>query len=94
MENKKTMLHEDEVNLIVDVWTSVKTYIDKKERYDAASAFLRSLENHYDMDSVSEELLGNDNVLDTVIADIYGTSDFDEDEGYEEDNYDSDYDDE
>ena len=88
------MLHEDEVNLIVDVWTSVKTYIDKKERQDAASAFLRSLENHYDMDSVSEELLGNDNVLDTVIADIYGTSDFDEDEGYEEDNYDSDYDDE
>lgn len=88
------MLHDDEVNLIVDVWTSIKSYIDKKERYDAASAFLRSLENHYDMDSVSEELLGNDNVLDTVIADIYGTSDVDEDEGYEEDNYDSDYDDE
>jgi hypothetical protein len=94
MENKRTMLHEDEVNLIVDVWTSVKTYIDKKERYDAASALLRSLENHYDMDSVSGELLGNDNVLDTVIADIYGTSDYDEDDGYEEDNYDSDYDDE
>ncbi len=88
------MLHDDEVNLIVDVWTSIKSYIDKKERYDAASAFLRSLENHYDMDSVSEELLGNDNVLDTVIADIYGTADTDEDEGYEEDNYDSDYDDE
>lgn len=88
------MLHEDEVNLIVDVWTSVKSYIDKKERYDAASALLRSLENHYDMDSVSEELLGNDNVLDTVIADIYGTSELDEEEGYEEDNYDSDYDDE
>jgi hypothetical protein len=94
MENKRTMLHEDEVNLIVDVWTSVKTYIDKKERYDAASALLRSLENHYDMDSVSEELLGNDNVLDTVIADLYSTADFDEDDGYEEDNYDSDYDDE
>jgi len=88
------MLHEDEVNLIVDVWTSVKTYIDKKERYDAASALLRSLENHYDMDSLSEDLLGNDNVLDTVIADVYGTADFDEDEGVEEDNYDSDYDDE
>lgn len=88
------MLHEDEVNLIVDVWTSVKSYIDKKERYDAASALLRSLENHYDMDSVSEELLGNDNVLDTVIADIYGASELDEEEGYEEDNYDSDYDDE
>ena len=88
------MLHDDEVNLIVDVWTSIKSYIDKKERYDAASAFLRSLENHYDMDSVSEELLGNDNVLDTVIADIYGTADIDEDDGYEEDNYDSDYDDE
>lgn len=88
------MLHEDEVNLIVDVWTSVKTYIDKKERYDAASALLRSLENHYDMDSVSGELLGNDSVLDTVIADIYGTSDYDEDDGYEEDNYDADYDDE
>lgn len=88
------MLHEDEVNLIVDVWTSVKTYIDKKERYDAASALLRSLENHYDMDSVSEELLGNDNVLDTVIADLYSTAGLDDDDSFEEDNYDSDYDDE
>jgi hypothetical protein len=86
------MLHDDEVNLIVDVWTSVKTYIDKKERYDAASALLRSLENHYDMDSVSEELLGNDAVLDSVIKDIYTVEDFEADEDYEEDNYDSEQD--
>jgi hypothetical protein len=88
------MLHDEEVNLIVDVWTSVKTYIDKKERYDAASAFLRSLENHYDMDSVSGELRGNDSVLDTVIKDIYGDDDLEKDDDYEDDNYDSDYDDE
>jgi hypothetical protein len=89
------MLHDEEVNLIVDTWTSVKTYIDKKERYDAASAFLRSLENHYDMDSVAEELLGNDSTLDTVIKDLYTADDIiDEDDDYEEDNYDSDYDDE
>ena len=74
------MLHDEEVNLIVDVWTSVKTYIDKKERYDAASALLRSLENHYDMDSVSEELLGNDAVLDSVIKDIYTVEDFEADD--------------
>ena len=86
------MLHDEEVNLIVDVWTSVKTYIDKKERYDAASALLRSLENHYDMDSVSEELLGNDAVLDSVIKDIYTVEDFEADDGYEEDNYDSEQD--
>jgi hypothetical protein len=87
------MLHDEEVNLIVDVWTSVKTYIDKKERYDAASAFLRSLENHYDMDSVSEELLGNDTVLDAVIKDLYSMDLLDEeDDDYSEDNYDSDYD--
>jgi hypothetical protein len=89
------MLHDEEVGLIVDTWTSVKTYIDKKERYDAASAFLRSLENHYDMDSVAEELLGNDSTLDTVIKDLYTADDIiDEDDDYEEDNYDSDYDDE
>ena len=89
------MLHDDEVNLIVDIWTSIKTYIDKKERYDAASAFLRSLENHYDMDSVSEELVGNDSTLDAVIKDLYTLEEeFDEDDSYEEDNYDSDYDDE
>lgn len=89
------MLHDEEVNLIVDVWTSVKTYIDKKERYDAASAFLRSLENHYDMDSVSEELVGNDSTLDTVIKDLYIAEDIvDDEDDYEEDNYDSDYDDE
>jgi len=86
------MLHDEEVNLIVDVWTSVKTYIDKKERYDAASALLRSLENHYDMDSVSEELLGNDAVLDSVIKDIYTVEDFEADDDYEEDNYDSEQD--
>jgi hypothetical protein len=79
------MLHDDEVNLIADVWASVKSYIDKKERYDAASALLRSLENHYDMDSVSEELLGTDAVLDTVIKDLYTVEDFEEDEAYEED---------
>jgi hypothetical protein len=89
------MLHDEEVSLIVDTWTSVKTYIDKKERYDAASAFLRSLENHYDMDSVAVELLGNDTTLDTVIKDLYTADDIiDEDDDYEEDNYDSDYDDE
>jgi hypothetical protein len=89
------MLHDDEVNLIVDVWTSIKTYIDKKERYDAASAFLRSLENHYDMDSISEELVGNDSTLDAVIKDLYSLEEeYEEDDSYEEDNYDSDYDDE
>ena len=84
------MLHDDEVNLIVDVWTSIKGYVDKKERYDAASSLLRSLENHYDMDSVAEELLGNDVVLDTVIKDIYAMEEFDDDDNYEEDNYDYD----
>ena len=84
------MLHDDEVNLIVDVWTSIKGYVDKKERYDAASSLLRSLENHYDMDSVAEVLLGNDVVLDTVIKDIYAMEEFDDDDNYEEDNYDYD----
>lgn len=89
------MLHDDEVNLIVDVWVSVKTYIDKKERYDAASAMLRTLENHYDMDGVSEELLGNDNVLDSVIKDLYQAEKLEEDDDdYEEDNYASNDDDE
>jgi len=89
------MLYDEQVNLIVDVWATVKTYIDKKERYDAASAFLRSLENHYEMDSVSEELLGNDATLDAVIKDLYTADDIiDDEDNYEEDNYDSDYDDE
>jgi len=87
------MLHEDEVNLIVDVWTSIKSYVDKKERFDAASTLLRTLENHYDMDSVSEQLLGNDSVLDAVIKDLYSMDLLDdEDDDYSEDNYDSDYD--
>ena len=89
------MLYDEQVNLIVDVWATVKTYIDKKERYDAASALLRSLENHYEMDSVAEELLGNDSTLDTVIKDLYTADDImDDEDNYEEDNYDSDYDDE
>lgn len=87
------MLHDDEVSLIVDVWSNIKTYIDKKERYDAASIFLRALENHYDMDRVSEELLGNDSVLDAVIKDIYALDDaVEEDDDHAEDNYDFDED--
>jgi len=89
------MLYDEQVSLIVDVWATVKTYIDKKERYDAASALLRSLENHYEMDSVAEELLGNDATLDAVIKDLYTANDIvDDEDNYEEDNYDSDYDDE
>ena len=89
------MLYDEQVNLIVDVWATVKTYIDKKERYDAASALLRSLENHYEMDSVAEELLGNDSTLDAVIKDLYTANDIvDDDDDYEEDNYDSDADEE
>ena len=88
------MLYDEQVNLIVDVWATVKTYIDKKERYDAASAFLRSLENHYEMDSVAEELLGNDATLDAVSKDLYTADDIvDDEDNYEEDNYDSDPDD-
>ena len=87
------MLHDEEVNLIVDVWTSVKSYIDKKERLDAATALLRSLENHYDMDTVSEELLGSDAVLDNVIKELYTADDIvEEDDDYSEDNYDYDED--
>jgi hypothetical protein len=87
------MLYDEEVNLIVDIWASVKSYIDKKERFDAASALLRSLENHYDMDSVSEELLGNDSVLDSVIKELYTADDvIEEDDDYSEDNYDYDKD--
>jgi hypothetical protein len=87
------MLYDEQVNLIVDVWATVKTYIDKKERYDAASAFLRSLENHYEMDSVAEELLGNDATLDAVIKDLYTADDIvDDEDNYEEDNYDFDND--
>jgi hypothetical protein len=87
------MLHDEEVNLIIDVWTSVKSYIDKKERLDAATALLRSLENHYDMDTVSEELLGSDAVLDNVIKELYTADDIvEEDDDYSEDNYDYDED--
>ena len=87
------MLHDDEVNLIVDVWTSIKGYVDKKERYDAACSILRTLEQHYDMGSVAEELLGNDTVLDTVIKDLYTANDqVEDDDDYSEDNYDIDND--
>jgi hypothetical protein len=81
------MLHDEQVNLIVDVWTSIKGYIEKKERFDAASSLLRSLENHYEMEGICEELLGTDAVLDTVIKEMYLLDDGAEDD-YDEDNYD------
>jgi hypothetical protein len=43
------------------------------------------------MDGVSEELLGNDSVLDAVIKDIYTVDDIvDDEDDYSEDNYDYD----
>jgi hypothetical protein len=45
------------------------------------------------MDTVSEELLGSDAVLDNVIKELYSTDDIvEEDDDYSEDNYDYDED--
>jgi hypothetical protein len=78
--------------MIIDAWASIKPYIGKKDRDDAAQAFLRTLENYVDIDGMSQDIAGHDGALDRAIANLYGSNtddDFDDDN--DDDMYNIDY---
>jgi hypothetical protein len=79
------MTMNDSGEMLVQMWLAVKTYIDKKERPDAALAFLRAAEDFLDIEAARQEAKGSDSALDGAFAEILGDEEFeeeDEDEDY------------
>jgi len=90
---------QEDAEFLATLWASLKPYIPKKETLEAANVFLRTLEDHADIDAVIDDLRGHDNTLDAAINDIYGAAEDigageDEEEELDFDNVDYDYDEE
>lgn len=58
--------------MLAEMWTALKPYIDKKERLDAAVAFLRAAENFADLENYRNDLMGIDAGLDAAVEEILG----------------------
>lgn len=58
--------------LLAEIWNSLKPYIDKKERADAAVSFLRAAEDFVDLEAARDDLMGTDTYLDTALRDTLG----------------------
>ena len=80
-------------NQIADVWMLFKEYVDRKSIESVAERFVDLLADYGVSDRVLEGALGTDDALDEAIN-YYLDETSEEEEGYEEDNYDSEYDDE
>jgi hypothetical protein len=69
--------------MLVEMWLAVKPYIDKKERPDAALAYLRASEDFVNLEQAQEDAKGSDSALDGAFAEILG--DIEEEELEDED---------
>jgi hypothetical protein len=69
--------------MLVEMWLAVKPYIDKKERPDAALAYLRASEFFVNLEQAQEDAKGSDSALDGAFAEILG--DIEEEELEDED---------
>jgi len=74
----------DSGEMLIQMWLSLKPYIDKKERPDAALAFLRAAEDFLDLEQARDEAKGSDSALDGAFAEILG-EDVEEEEDEDED---------
>ena len=75
-------MSDSEIAVYVDLWLSMKTYINQKDREIACEKFLAIIDEQVcDLSEVGDEWFGNDSTLAKIIRDVY----------YEEDVYD-DYD--
>ena len=80
-------MDDEEIATYVDIWLSLKPYINPKDKELACEKFLAVInENVADLSEVCDEWFGHDSTLDRVIRDSYY-----ENEIY--DDYDSDEDD-
>lgn len=75
------MTMNDSGEMLVQIWLALKPYIDKKERLDAALAYLHAAGDFIDLEAAREDGSGSDSALDSAFAEILG----DEEQEVEED---------
>jgi hypothetical protein len=75
-------------NQIADIWMLFKEYVDKKTQDAVAERYVELLADYGISDSVFEGASGTDDVLDDAIN-YYLEETSEEEEGFEEDNWDS-----
>lgn len=70
--------------MLAELWSAMKPYIDKKERPDAAVSFLRIAEDFVNLEDCRKDLLGIDTNLDSALKELLGEEDEydDDDEEY------------
>lgn len=71
--------------MLVEMWLAIKPYIDKKERPDAALAYLRASENFVNLEQAQEDVKGSDSALDGAFAEILGDVEEEVEEDEDED---------
>lgn len=78
------MIMNDSGEMLVQMWLALKPYIDKKERSDAALAFLHAAGDYLDLEAAREDGEGSDSSLDSAFAEILGDEEVEEDESEED----------
>jgi hypothetical protein len=71
--------------MLVEMWLAIKPYIDKKERPDAALAYLRASEDFVNLEQAQEDAKGSDSALDGAFAEILGDIEEEVEEDEDED---------
>lgn len=74
----------DSGEMLVQMWLAIKPYIDKKERADAALAFLRAVEDLINLEEAREDATGSDAALDSAFAEILGEEELEDDDSEDE----------
>ena len=65
-------MSDDEVATYVDMWLSIKPYINPKDKELACEKFLAVIdENVCELAEVCDEWFGNDSTLDRILRDNY-----------------------
>ena len=62
-------MHDPE--FLVNLWLTLKPYIQKKEALEAAVSMLRTAEEFGDVESISADMRGQDNTLDSALNELY-----------------------
>lgn len=69
-----------DIQFLVSVWDTIKHYVPKKDRIDAAEHLVRVFDEEADLGNIEEETQTFDSVLKTAVKGHFGFDEDDEDE--------------
>ena len=69
-----------EIQLLISIWDSMKNYVQKKDRVEAAEHLVRVFDEESDMMGVEEEAHTFDSALKAAVVGHYGLHEEDEEE--------------